>query len=184
MVTPLGSNPSIVFQSLLDGKSGISSNQLFEGFGVPSVGGHVLCDYDTLDYLTRKEIRTHDKYLEYAIVASYNALNMANLLNDRSTYCNEDIGVSISTCVAGTDTQTSVQEKVSKKGLKYISPYYIPFSLASMCASVVSKKFSFHGPSVSIATACASSNTSIIDGVNKIKNNQAKVMIVGERNHV
>jgi 3-oxoacyl-[acyl-carrier-protein] synthase II len=179
LVSPLGSDPIGFYHSLLNNQSGISANDLFEGYGVPSVGGSVVSDYNPLDYLTRKEIRTHDKYLEFAIVASQNALKMANLLHDRSKYSSDEIGVSISTCVAGTDTQTSVQKKVVKNGLEHITPYYIPFSLASMCASTVSKKFSLHGPSVSIATACASSNSAIIDGINKLKNNQAKVMIVG-----
>ena len=177
MVSPVGLTVSESWQALLLGQSGIRAIQSFDCENFPTKIAGEVHGFDPLTYLKKKEARKVDPFIQYAIAASEQAMDNAKLnLNDSQK---KRSGVLIGSGIGGLGTIADNNEALLKGGVKKVSPFFVPGGIVNMAAGMVSMRYGFRGPNLSIATACTSGLHSIGLASDMIAFDQADVMICG-----
>lgn len=187
-VNPLGNNIDNSWNNLIEGKSGISRISTFSVDDLPEsiskVAGQVLMEennpnaFDINSCIDKKDQKKMDKFIWFALGAAKEALIDANWFpKDEESLIRT--GVLVGAGIGGLKSiyDTSVVER--EKGIKRISPFFIPQSLINLATGHISIKYGFMGPNVSIVTACASSTHSIGEAFEYIKRGDADVMVTG-----
>ncbi|MEY3826044.1 MAG: 3-oxoacyl-[acyl-carrier-protein] synthase, partial [Cyanobacteriota bacterium] len=143
-VTPLGNNLQDYWKGLINGRSGIGPITLFDASKhVCQIGGEVK-GFDPHDYLDRKEAKRIDRFAQFAIAASQQALTDAQfVINDLNA---EEIGVIIGTGVGGLKVLEDQHEILMTKGATRCSPFMIPMMIANMAAGLTAIHTGARGP--------------------------------------
>lgn len=174
-INALGKNIDETWEAMKAGKNGIKylPEELTKETKV-HVAGTV--DYDANEYFNRKEQRVFDKSSQFAIIAAREAAKQANLdqVSDRSR-----IGVNMTSGIGGLETIEKEIINASEKGMRRLSPLFIPKALVNLVAGNVAIDLDLHGPVYSPVTACASSTDAIGQAYFNIQNGLADVMIAG-----
>ena len=180
-ITPVGNTIEGLWNSLLEGRSGVRRIQSFDPSNFSSQIAAEVLDFDLHKYLTTKEAKKTDRFVHFAIAASAEAVRNGKLDLD-----NEDrsrVGVIIGSGIGGLQTvereHTKYLERGPEKGPGKISPFLIPKLIANMAAGQVSIRFKVTGPNFAVVTACATGNHSIGEAFRIIQRDQADVMIAG-----
>ncbi len=183
MLTPLGVNPESTWNSLSQSKSGIRkiSDPLFNDIR-SKIGGRIW-DYKSDDHFTKKEQRRYDPFIEYALVATRQAMKMAGLNNHDETINLDRAGVCIGSGIGGLETIQNESHKVNSNNASKLSPFWIPASLVNMSSGFVSLESGFRGPNFSLVSACATGAHSIISASQIIESDGADIMICGGSEH-
>jgi len=174
-VTPLGLNVASTWSSMLEGKSGAQAIKQFDS-SVLSV--NFACEahgYDPLEYFDRKELRRLDRFNQFGIVASKEAIEQSGL---KDSVDPTRVGVLLSSGMGGLNT-IQEQMKIALTKPNRVSPFFVPTSIANMLPGQVSLRYGFRGPNFTITSACASSAHSIGEGKKMIEAGDADAMIVG-----
>jgi len=180
VVSCFGNDVTKFYQSLLDGKSGVSK---ITGFDVSDYNTQIageIKDFDATGYLDKKQARRVDKFIAYTIVAGKKALAHAGI--DEQTLATLNMskcGVIIGSGMGGMDKFSEGVNTLEKSGNKRVSPFFIPFVITNMGSGMLAMDLGFMGPNYSISTACATGNNSIIAAANHIMYGEADVMITG-----
>ncbi len=174
-VTPYGMGVDTYWENLLAKKSGIKKLDLDpKKFGV-RIGGTVE-NFNPEKYLSRIEIRRYDKFLQYGLIAAYEAIEDAGL--DKSeNYDKDRVGVIIGSGIGGLqlfEDQHSFFLETCK-----VSPYFIPMLIVNMVSGVVAIKYKFRGPNFATVSACATANHAIGVAFDMIKAGRADIMVCG-----
>ncbi|AFS78638.1 3-oxoacyl-[acyl-carrier-protein] synthase II [Gottschalkia acidurici 9a] len=177
VLSPIGIGKEELFNSLLEGKSGIDKITRFntEGF-TTTIAGEVK-NFNPEDYIDKKEAKKMDRFTQYAVVGSKIAIEDAKL--DISSINAERFGVILGTGIGGIETFEEQSEKYKEKGPRRISPFFIPMMIGNMAAGQVAIAFGAQGINETIVTACASSTNSIGDSFRAIQRGEADVIISG-----
>lgn len=187
-VNPLGNNVNSSWNGVINGKSGISRITSFPVDDLPEsiskIAGQIKIEegnpdaFDPNLFVDKKDQKKMDKFIWYSLAATEEALKDANWLPTNEEDL-ERTGVLIGAGIGGLRSiyETSITEH--DKGIKRISPFFIPESLINLATGQVSIKYGFAGPNVSIVTACASSTHSIGEAMEFIKRGDADVMVAG-----
>ncbi len=175
-VTPLGLSVADTWQGLLEGRSGIGPITLFDASELPvRIAGEVH-DFDVNELLDLKRARRSARFSQLAIMAAREAASDARL--DVAAEA-ERIGVVVNTAVAGVgETQANV-EAWERTGLRDISPYYVPSTIANMPACEVAIDLGVHGPVSASALACASGNAALLEARRLILDGEADAVVAG-----
>lgn len=177
-LTPLGNNSIDFWNGLESGRSGASSITYFDASKFKTHFACEIKDFDITSHLDRKEIRTNDPYVQYALVAVEEALQDAHL--DLEKESRERIGVIWGSGNGGIKTfHDGVSEFNAGDGTPRYNPYFIPKILVNMGAGIIAIKYGLKGVAFAPISACATSNTAIIEAFNYIKWNKADVMFCG-----
>jgi 3-oxoacyl-[acyl-carrier-protein] synthase II len=183
LVTPLGSEVSIVWDRLIKGHSGISMIEpsgFFEGFDVsalPSrIAGQVPEEY-LVDIVSAKERARIDRFILLGIAAG-KALQDAKWL-PQSDEEKERTGTYIGAGIGGLPEIEKTVNVLYQKGVRRVSPFFIPASLINLVASHLAMLHQLRGPSLAMATACASGAHSIGEAAYVIERGDADVMVAG-----
>ena len=137
-----------------------------------------LKNYNPSDYLDRNDIKRADPYTQYGLVAAAEALAHSRL--DLSAIDPFDVGVLWASGQGGMQTfEEQVTEYVKGDGTPRFNPFFVPKMLINMASGVISMKHNLMGPSQTTVSACASSNSAIMDAFHIIKLGKAKVMLTG-----
>lgn len=176
-LTPIGNNLSEYWQGLLSGRNGISPITLFDASRHDCrIAGEVK-GFDPCDYMERKEAKRMDRFAQFAVAASKQALADAQLvINDLNA---EEIGVIIGTGVGGLKVLEDQQEVLLTKGPSRCSPFMIPMMIANMAAGLTAIHTGAKGPNTCTVTACAAGSHAIGDAFRLIQWGYAKAMICG-----
>ena len=177
-LTPIGNNKNDYWKSLLAGKSGCAPITHFDTEHFKTKFACELKNFDSLNYFDRKEARKTDKFAQYAMVASSEAiadsgLNLGKIDKFR-------VGVIWGAGIGGIDTfQTEVSNFATGNGSPRFNPFFIPKMIADIAPANISIKHGFMGPNYTTVSACASSANAIIDALNYIRLGHCDVIVTG-----
>ncbi len=176
-ITPLGHNVADTWAAILDGQSGIGPfTQIEEDNHLAAV----LCevkDYDPNDFLDRRSARRQDRFQQFAIIAAREAMQQASLLVAEGD--SERMGVYIGTGVGGIQTLVAQEHVVMDKGPRRVSPFAITMIMPNGAAGMLAIEYGIHGPSNTIATACASGNDAIGQAFRAIQYGELDAALAG-----
>ena len=177
MVTPLGSNVKDTWDNVLEGKSGVSDIDVFDASQFSTRFAAQVKDFDVAQYMSAKEARKMDLFIQYGMAASIQALDDAKLLSDELDY--NRVGCAIGSGIGGLPMIEKNVELLNKSGPKRISPFFVPGAIINMISGHVAIKFGFKGPNISIVTACTTGTHNIGMAGRMISYGDADVMIAG-----
>lgn len=177
-LTPIGNNKDDYWKSLLAGKSGCAPITHFDTEHFKTKFACELKNFDALDYFDRKEARKTDKFAQYAMVASSEAIADSGLNLDKIDKFR--VGVIWGAGIGGIDTfQTEVSNFATGNGSPRFNPFFIPKMIADIAPANISIKHGFMGPNYTTVSACASSANAIIDALNYIRLGHCDVIVTG-----
>jgi 3-oxoacyl-[acyl-carrier-protein] synthase II len=172
--TPAGNTLADLWASLCDG---VSTAELFEDERLPPAEAPLVCrvrDFDPIDYLTPIEARRLDRSHALAIAAAQDAIDQCGDLPPASR-CAVVCGVGL----PGASTYEKNLENLLTGGVRTMSPMTIPMVMPSSVASLLSLRFGFQGPCVTVSAACASGAAAIAEGVELLRRGAADLVLAG-----
>ncbi|PUB30746.1 3-oxoacyl-[acyl-carrier-protein] synthase II [Elizabethkingia sp. YR214] len=177
-VTPIGNNINDFWASLTAGKSGAAPITRFDTSRFKTKFGCELKNFNPLDFIEKAEARKYDLFTQYALVAVEEAVKTGNI--DFEKMNRNRIGVIWGSGNGGIETfQQQMTEYISGDGTPRFSPFFIPKMIVDIASGVISIKYGLRGVNFTTVSACATSNTAIIDAYNYIKWNKADMIITG-----
>ncbi|WP_222439109.1 beta-ketoacyl-ACP synthase II [Echinicola salinicaeni] len=177
-LTPIGNNVNDFWQSLKAGESGAGPITKFDVTKFKTKFACELKDFDPLNHIDKATARRNDAYAQYALIAVEEAVKNGNI--DFDQLDKNRIGVIWGSGNGGIDTfQQQVTEYVQGDGTPRFNPFFIPKMIVDIASGVISIKYGLRGINFTTVSACATSNTAIIDAFNYIKWNKADMIITG-----
>jgi len=180
IVSCFGTDVDQFYQSLLDGKSGITDITAFPCDDYPTRFAGAVQDFETGDYMDKKQARRVDPFIRYAMVAGKKALEDAGLGGDKlETLDKSRCGILIGSGMGGMSVFLEGNKTLINKGYNRITPFFVPFIITNMGGGLLSIDLGFTGPNYSISTACATANYSIVSAAQHIERGDADLMVCG-----
>jgi len=177
-VSPIGNNVTDFWNGLVNGKSGAATISHFDASRFRTQFAHELKGFDPSTSLDKGEIRKTDPFTQYALVAADQAVKDAGL--DFSKMDPFDTGVIWGSGQGGMQTfEEQVTEYVSGDFNPRFSPYFVPKLITNMASGMISIKYGLMGINYTTVSACATSNTAIMDALTYIRLGKAKVVVTG-----
>lgn len=177
VISPVGSTTPKFWKALLAGQSGIRPITHFDASQFDcKICGNVI-DYKALEHFSTKEARHLSEFVQYAVVASREAITQAKL--DFTSLDPHRIGVLVGSGIGSLRTMEEEYNHFIQKGPKRISPFLIPKLIVNEAAGQVSIETGAKGPTTCVTTACATATNAIGDAFRFIQYGDADVMIVG-----
>jgi 3-oxoacyl-[acyl-carrier-protein] synthase II len=178
-VTPLGNDVATFWAQLLAGASGVRSIEAFDPSRVPSrIAGEVR-DFDASGVLDRKELRRNDRYTQFALVATREAMEQAGLPARLEGRLAEESGTIIGSGLGGSGTLIEQISINATRGPDRLSPFFIPMGIANMAAGQTAISFGALGPNYATVSACASAGHALGEATEIIIRGDAEVMLAG-----
>jgi 3-oxoacyl-[acyl-carrier-protein] synthase II len=175
-VTPLG-NKEQLWQSVLNGISGIGKITLFDASNYPVQIGAEVKDFDPADYMDRKDARRMDRFCQFAVAAAQQSLKDAGL---SITPANANrVGVLVGSGIGGISTVEQQARVLIEKGLERVSPFFVPMLIPDMASGQIAIQTGAKGPNSCTVTACATGTNSLGDAFRIIARGDADVMLAG-----
>jgi 3-oxoacyl-[acyl-carrier-protein] synthase II len=177
-LTPIGNNLAEYWQSLVAGKSGAAPITKFDTTHFKTKFACELKGYDPLEHFEKPEIRKMDAYTQYAFVAADEALKDAGF--DLEKLNKDKVGVIWGSGNGGFFTfQEQVTEYVEGGKIPRFNPFFIPKTIADIASGMISIKHGFRGVNFTTISACASSNSALVDAFNYIRLGKAVAIVTG-----
>ncbi|MEK9628916.1 MAG: beta-ketoacyl-ACP synthase II [Nitrospinota bacterium] len=178
IVSPLGLGVKANEEALFNGQSGVDIIKSFtpdDDFPV-KIAGEVK-DFDPKDYIDHKEIKKMDRFIHYAMACSNMAMDESGLeINDANA---ERVGVMVGVGLGGLPAIEKYHDIYKERGVKKITPFFIPMLIANLASGQISIHVGAKGPNSCVVTACATGTHSIGEAVRLIQYGDADVMIAG-----
>lgn len=180
-ITPLGNTVDEFWKNIVAGKSGAGPITKFD---TTKFKTHFACEvkgFNAEQYIEKKELRKYDMFTQYAIAASDEAIKDAKLdFISMDIPQLAEVGVIWASGNGGIGTfEEQLREFHAGDGTPRFSPFFIPKMIADIAAGVISIRHKLHGPNYCTVSACASSNTAIINAFDTIRLGKATIMIAG-----
>lgn len=177
-LTPIGNNVEEFRNGLLSGTSGAAMITRFDASKFKTKFACELKNFSPLDHMDKSEGRKYDLFTQYALIAVDEAVKNGGV-NFEELNVNR-IGVIWGSGNGGITTfEEQVSEYARGDGTPRFNPYFIPKMIVDIAAGVISIKYGLRGPNFATVSACATSNTAIIEAFNYIKWGKADMMITG-----
>ena len=177
-LTPIGNNIEEYWSSLINGVSGAAPITYFDASKFKTHFACELKNFNAEDFLDRKEARKMDRYAQYAMVSSEEAVNDAGF--NLETLDKDRAGVIWGSGIGGLETfQIEMLNFAAGDGTPKFNPFFIPKMISDIACGHISIKYGFRGPNFATVSACASSTNAIIDAFNYIRLGHADVMVTG-----
>ncbi len=176
-VSPLGNDVKTTWENAKNGVSGIGPLTRVQIEGLPAKVAAELKDFNPENYMDKKEVRRMDRFTQYAMAASFMAVEDANLtITDEMA---PRVGVWIGSGIGGMETHEEQHKIFLEKGYRRVSPFYVPMMIPDMAAGQVSIAIGAKGINTCTVTACATGTNSIGDAFKVIQRGDADVMVTG-----
>ncbi len=177
LVSPVGIGVEPSWQSLVAGRSGIGPITLFDASTYPTrIAGEVK-NFEPGDFMDKKEARRNDRFIQFGLAAAEMAVKDSGL--DLAKEDLEQIGCIVGAGMGGLGTIEENRTLLTERGLKRISPFFIPSLIINLAPGQISIRYGFKGPNFSTVSACATGNHSIGDALLYIERGLAEVMVAG-----
>jgi 3-oxoacyl-[acyl-carrier-protein] synthase II len=180
-ITPLGNSVDEFWENILAGKSGAGPLTKFDTSKFKTHFGCEVKGFNPEDYIEKKELKKYDLFTQYAVAASDQAIKQAGLdFSQMPEIERYEVGVIWGTGNGGIGTfEDQLREFHGGDGTPRFNPYFIPKMIVDIAAGVISIRHKLHGPNYCTVSACASSNTAIINAFDTIRLGKATIMIAG-----
>ncbi|MFQ5921949.1 MAG: beta-ketoacyl-ACP synthase II [Anaerolineales bacterium] len=175
VTTPLGSNVGAFWQDLLDGRSGIRRIQQFDASDLPCQIAGEIPDFEATDHIPAKEARRMARSSQIAVAAVKMAVADSGL--EEPLADPERIGVSVGTGVGGLDRAIAGDRIYREQGLAKVNPFALPAAIPNMSAFYVADRYGALGPSMIIATACATGTQTVGTAAEMVRTGRADVVL-------
>ena len=177
-LTPLGKTVAEYWQALSDGVNGCDYIKQFDASKFKTRFACEVKDFDPTFYLDRKEARKIDRFTQFAIIASDEAVKDAGINKDNVDV--DRVGVIFASGIGGLITfQEEVLNFASGDGTPRFNPFFIPKMILDSAAGQISIRHGFRGPNYAVVSACASSTNAIIDAFDNIRIGRADIILTG-----
>jgi len=177
-LTPIGNTVEQYWEGLVNGKSGAGPITYFDAEKFKTRFACELKNFEVTDFIDRKEARKMDRFTQYAMVASDEAIADSKL--DLEKEDPTRIGVIWGAGIGGLETfQNEVLNFASGDGTPKFNPFFIPKMIADIAPGQISMKYNLQGPNFTTVSACASSANAIIDALNYIRLGIADAFVTG-----
>jgi 3-oxoacyl-[acyl-carrier-protein] synthase II len=176
-ITPLGLNTEDTWRNLVAGVSGVGYISLFDTTDFKVKIGAEVKDFNPIDYIDPTMARHTDRFAQFALAASLQAIESAGLkIDERNRY---DAGILVGSGVGGLGSLTQQFQTLNTRGPSRVSPYLVPMMIADSASAQVSIKTGIRGPNFSVISACATGTDVIGIAYKMIKWGEVKMMVVG-----
>ncbi|PKF50337.1 beta-ketoacyl-ACP synthase II [Enterovibrio nigricans] len=177
MLSPVGNTVESSWKALLAGQSGIQTIQHFDTEGFATKFAGLVNDFNCEDYISKKDAKKMDIFIQYGIAASAQAFEDSGL---EITEENADrIGVAIGSGIGGLGLIEANHRAYVDKGPRKISPFFVPSTIVNMIAGHVSINYGLRGPNIAISTACTTGLHNIGHAARMIAYGDADAMVAG-----
>lgn len=177
-LTPIGNNVSEYWDGLVNGKSGAAPITYFDAEKFKTKFACEIKNYNVGDFFDRKEARKLDKFAQYALVASDEAIKDAGI--DHEGIDKLRVGVIWGAGIGGLETfQNEVLEFGRGDGTPRFNPFFIPKMIADIAPGHISIRHGFMGPNYTTVSACASAANALIDALNYIRLGYSDIIVSG-----
>ena len=177
-LTPIGNNIEEYWTALVNGVSGAAPITHFDATKFKTRFACEIKNFNVNDFIHRKESRRMDRFTQYAMVASDEAIEDSELNLDEINKLR--VGVIWGAGIGGLETfQNEVLNYAAGDGSPRFNPFFIPKMIADIAPGNISIKNGFMGPNYTTVSACASSANAMIDALNYIRLGQCDVIITG-----
>lgn len=177
-LTPIGNNANDFWKSLVNGVNGAAPITKFDASKFKTKFACELKNFDPLNHIEKSEARRYDLFTQYALISVEEAVKNANI--SFGTLNKNKIGVIWGSGNGGIGTfQQQVTEFAQGDGTPRFNPFFIPKMIVDIAAGVISIKYGLRGINYATVSACATSNTAIIDAFNYIRWGKADMIITG-----
>ncbi|ARD22067.1 beta-ketoacyl-ACP synthase II [Shewanella japonica] len=177
LVTPVGNDVDTSWQSLLAGKSGIAPITKFDASEYGTRFSGSVKDFDIEQYLSRKDARKMDLFIQYGMAAGIQAMNDAGL--DMSQENPARVGTAIGAGMGGMPLIEQNHAALLKSGPRKVSPFFVPSTIINMISGHLSIKYGMTGPNFAVTTACTTGVHNIGFAARTIAYGDADVMVAG-----
>lgn len=177
-LTPIGNTLQEYWEGLINGTPGADHTTLFDASKFKTKFACEVKNFDPTQFLDKKEARKIDRFTQFALVVSDEAMADAGLNKDN---INPDrIGVVFGSGIGGLITfQNEVMDFAKGDGTPRFNPFFIPKMILDIAAGQISMRHNLRGPNFAVVSACASSTNAIIEAVNLIKLGKADIIVSG-----
>jgi 3-oxoacyl-[acyl-carrier-protein] synthase II len=177
MVSPVGLNVDDTWKAILAGKSGVTRIEQFDASDISCQICSSVKHFDPLVYMTEKEARKKDIFIQYGIAAAAEAMQDAGLV---VTEENADrIGVAVGSGIGGLPMIAKSTAILLESGPRKISPFFIPGAIINMISGIISIMYNLRGPNIAVVTACTTGTHNIGLAARIIAYGDADVMVAG-----
>ena len=177
-LTPIGNTLPEYWEGLLTGTSGAAPITLFDASGFKTQFACEVKGFDPMEFMDRKEARKCDRFTQFAIVSTDEAIADSGLDFEKED-CDR-IGVIWGSGVGGLETfQNEMLNHASGDGSPRFNPFFIPKMIPDIAPGLISMKHGLRGPNFATVSACASASNAIIDSLNYIKMGYADIIVSG-----
>lgn len=176
-VTPVGNDVKAMWESLVNGRSGIDIATQVNVDQFPAKVAAEVRNFEPEKYIDRKDIRRMDLFTQYAVAAAKMAVEDANLVIDDSNATR--VGVWIGSGIGGMKTWQEQHIRLLEKGPRRVSPFFVPMMIPDMAAGQVSIQLGAKGINSCTVTACASGASSIGDAFKAVQRGDVDYIIAG-----
>lgn len=178
VLSPIGNNLDTFWKNIQEGKSGAGPITKFDSEKFKAQFACELKDYNPKDHFHVKEIRKYDPFTQYALIAVEEAFKNGNI--DLEKVNKDRVGVIWGSGNGGIQTfQDQMEEFCQGDGTPRFNPFFIPRILVDIAAGIISIKYGFRGVNFCPVSACATSNTAMIEAFNYIKWDKADMIVTG-----
>jgi len=177
VISPIGLGVEAFWEGLVNGRNGVSRITRFDPTDYRSHMGAEVHDFDPEEWIDKKSIMRMDRFMHFGLAASSMALKDAGL--NTYDYDKERTGVIIGSGIGGATTIEDGYDKLSQKGPKALSPFFVAKLLVNMAASIVSIKHGLKGPISAPSVACSTGANAIGEALRMLQRGDADIMLAG-----
>ncbi|MFW1676377.1 beta-ketoacyl-ACP synthase II [Pontibacter sp. JAM-7] len=177
MVTPLGHDVAQTWKQTLEGKSGASLITHFDVENFATRFSASVKDFDVSPYVSSKDARKMDLFIQYGLAAAVQAIDDAGL--DPEQVNPHRVGCAIGSGIGGLPMIETNLAQLSQNGPRRVSPFFVPGSIINMIAGNLAIRYGFKGPNIAITTACTTGTHNIGSAMRMIQYGDADVMLAG-----
>ncbi|WP_117233781.1 beta-ketoacyl-ACP synthase II [Vibrio maerlii] len=177
MLSPVGNTVESSWKALLEGQSGIVDIEHFDTTNFTTRFAGLVKDFNCEEYMSKKDARKMDLFIQYGIAAGIQAFNDSGLeVSDENA---ARIGVAIGSGIGGLDLIETGHSALVEKGPRKVSPFFVPSTIVNMIAGHMSIMKGLRGPNIAISTACTTGLHNIGHAARMIAYGDADAMVAG-----
>ncbi|HHF0504377.1 TPA: beta-ketoacyl-ACP synthase II [Vibrio antiquarius] len=177
MLSPVGNTVESSWKALLEGQSGIVNIEHFDATNFSTRFAGLVKDFDCTEYMSKKDARKMDLFIQYGIAAGIQALDNSGLQITEENAAR--VGVAIGSGIGGLDLIETGHTALVEKGPRKVSPFFVPSTIVNMVAGNLSIMRGLRGPNIAISTACTTGLHNIGHAARMIAYGDADAMVAG-----
>ncbi len=178
IVSPVGNDVASAWASVLAGRSGIGPVARFDAQRFPTRFGGEIRELDLTPYITPKDARRMDAFMQYGVVAGMQAMRDSGLVVTEAN--TERIGLLMGSGMGGLESIEETYDRyLETHSPKKVSPFFIPASIINLVSGHLSIAFNITGPNLAVATACTTSTHAIGLAMRMIQYGDVDAMLAG-----